>query len=128
MSTGFPQNVFGAYFSRYWHKKTANVVSLKYPKAIQLLIFLDFNLFLKFYMGLLWWSLLKLDVCFIIKCTQCVNNIIHKLYRYTTLYMQYFIFYRNHTFFSRKFCLVSFHCNSISDWKRKCICFAGKHN
>ena len=39
------------------------------------------------------------------------------------------IFYRNHTFISRKFCLTPFHCNSISDWKRKCnmLC-AGEHS
>ena len=67
-------------------KHTFEVVYLKEYK--HLLIFLDFNLFLKFDMVFLWCYPLKFDVCFILNdickqyCTRipCINNILFAIF------------------------------------------------
>ena len=56
-----------------------------------MLNFLDFNLFLKFYKGLLCYSPYKFEICFIVNRMQYINNIVRELCLWIIFCMQCFI-------------------------------------
>ena len=102
-NNGCPQSGFGAYFFRYWHKAYYKSFFIsRNTKIIQLLNFLDANLFLKLYMFLFWCFQLKFNISVLHHKlnTICEQYCRHVLVRNNVLYAIFYIkFFSNFYFY-----------------------------